>query len=211
MWTRDSMVWWLGLIAAAIGYLITAEKPPTEWTYMQWLQAASFVLAWMVGKLATSPLAGAPTDDRVTPPKLPAWLVAAVLVPAIALTPGCGPKTKPILVKTDQAVYEAIKALHQTAIVLGQSQVITPAQELKIQQAILPVAKLGESTTRVIAAWKSGPTPPELQQLVREMGALTARIVEILPGEAAGKAALLEKVALVQQALATILVISGGL
>jgi hypothetical protein len=57
MVTRDSYVWWLTLVAAIVGYLITAEKPPTEWSYLQWLQAASFVLAWLAGKLSTSPLA----------------------------------------------------------------------------------------------------------------------------------------------------------
>ena len=136
-------------------------------------------------------------------------LVLAGVIGALTVS-GCGPKTKPVLVKTDAAVYEAITALHQTAVVLGTSGVLTPAQELKVQEAILPVAKLGESTTRVIVAWKSGPTPPELQQLVREMGALTARIIEIVPQNPGAKAALLAKVALVQQAIATVLIIMTG-
>lgn len=58
MLTRDSMVWWLALAAAVVGYLITAEKPPTAWSYAQWLQAAAFVLAWLAGRLSNSPLAG---------------------------------------------------------------------------------------------------------------------------------------------------------
>jgi hypothetical protein len=134
-------------------------------------------------------------------------LIILILLPIVA---ACGPKTKPALVKTDLAIYEAIKGLHETAIVLGKAQIITPAQELRIQQAILPVSRLGESTTRVIAAWKSGPTPPELRQLVEEMGRLTAQIIQILPGESAGKTALLEKVAIIQQAIATVLIIMGG-
>ncbi len=56
--TRDSYILWLGLAIAAVGYLSTAAKPPTEWGYLEYLQAASFVLAWVSGKLATSPLAG---------------------------------------------------------------------------------------------------------------------------------------------------------
>lgn len=55
---RDSIILWLGLVVAVVGYLIGAAKPPTEWAYMEWLQAASFVLAWVTGKLATSPLKG---------------------------------------------------------------------------------------------------------------------------------------------------------
>jgi len=137
-------------------------------------------------------------------------LALALVIGGMSLL-GCGPKTKPTLVKVDAAIYESIKALHETAVVLGQSGVITPAQELQIQQAILPVAKLGESTTRVIAAWTSGPTPPELQRLVKEMGLLTTRIIAVLPGEAKGKAALLEKIAIVQQAIAVTLAVMGGL
>jgi hypothetical protein len=58
MFSRDSSLLWIGLAIAAVGYLSTAAKPPTEWGYLEWLQAASFVLAWASGKLATSPLAG---------------------------------------------------------------------------------------------------------------------------------------------------------
>lgn len=130
-----------------------------------------------------------------------------LLIPLVA---ACGPTTKPTLVKVDTGIYQSVKALHDTAEVLGRSQVITPAQELKIQEAILPVTILGEQATRVLVAWKSGPTPPELQRLVAEMGMLTRKIIEILPGESKGKATLLEAVAFAQQAIATALIITGG-
>lgn len=55
--TRDSIVWWLGIIAAALTYLLAAD-PPTQWTYHEWLQAAAAVVATISGKLATSPLKG---------------------------------------------------------------------------------------------------------------------------------------------------------
>ena len=58
MWNRDSFVLWLGLVVAIVGYLVTAQTPPQDWSYMQWLQALSFALAWVMGKLATSPFAG---------------------------------------------------------------------------------------------------------------------------------------------------------
>ena len=58
MINRDSSVLWIGLALAVVGFLSTAAKPPTAWGYLEWLQAASFVLAWVSGKLATSPLAG---------------------------------------------------------------------------------------------------------------------------------------------------------
>lgn len=59
MITRDSWIWLLGFLAAAVGYLITAQQPPTAWSYMEWLQACAFVLAYVVGRLSSSPLAGA--------------------------------------------------------------------------------------------------------------------------------------------------------
>ncbi len=57
MWNRDSKMLWLGLAIAIVGYL-SASKPPTDWGYAEWIQAAAFVLAWVSGKLATSPLPG---------------------------------------------------------------------------------------------------------------------------------------------------------
>jgi len=56
--SRDSWVLWLGTAVAVLGYLMTAEEPPTAWGYMEWLQAISFILVWISGKLATSPLKG---------------------------------------------------------------------------------------------------------------------------------------------------------
>lgn len=55
---RDSVLLWIGFGAAAVGFLVTAERPPLEWSYQEWLQALSFMFAWLMGKLATSPLPG---------------------------------------------------------------------------------------------------------------------------------------------------------
>ncbi len=60
MFNRDSSMLWIGLALAVVGFLSTADGPPTDWSYLEWLQAASFVLAWISGKLATSPWPGAP-------------------------------------------------------------------------------------------------------------------------------------------------------
>ena len=140
-----------------------------------------------------------------------ASFMALAVVAALLQSNGCGPQTKPILVKTDTAVYESVKAIHETAMVLGKSGVLTPAQELRIQLALVPVAKLGEQATLVIVAWKSGPTPPELQQLVRALGGLVNEIVAVIPQESAAKAALLEKVALAQQAILIVIAVMGGI
>lgn len=134
-------------------------------------------------------------------------LVLVLLIPLVA---ACGPKTKPTLIKVDESIYLSVKALHETAVVLGKSGVLTPAQELQIQEAILPITILGEQATRVIVAWKSGPTPPELTNLILQLRKLTEKVIEIIPMQSTARAALLEKVALVQQAIVTILLITRG-
>jgi hypothetical protein len=35
---------------------ISAEKPPTDWNYQEWLQAGSFAIGVLLAKLSTSPL-----------------------------------------------------------------------------------------------------------------------------------------------------------
>jgi len=44
---------------AVVGYLQFADAPPTEWTYKDWLQAASVALLAASTKLGNSPLRGA--------------------------------------------------------------------------------------------------------------------------------------------------------
>lgn len=70
MLNRDSLLWYLALAAAVVGYLVSAQKPPTAWSYGEWLQFATFALAWLIGKLQTSPLAGAPKTDVIDPQHL---------------------------------------------------------------------------------------------------------------------------------------------
>lgn len=54
--TRDSLLMYALAAGAALGYLATAPTPPTEWGYRDWLNALTVAIAWIVGKLQTSPL-----------------------------------------------------------------------------------------------------------------------------------------------------------
>lgn len=56
--TRDSHLWWLTLVAAVLSYLAADGRPPTDWTYTDWLKAGVAVSGWAIGKMQTSPLAG---------------------------------------------------------------------------------------------------------------------------------------------------------
>lgn len=70
--TRDSMIWWLGIIAAVLAYL-SASESPAVWAYTDWVQAAAFVVATISGKLATSPLRGEHDAFRVDPKRNGGW------------------------------------------------------------------------------------------------------------------------------------------
>lgn len=82
MVSRDSFLLTLGFLAALVGYLTTAANPPSAWTYMEWLQFASFLLAWLMGKFATSPLPGKHDTSKVRGPR--GWLLPFVLVAGIS-------------------------------------------------------------------------------------------------------------------------------
>lgn len=55
MWNRDSKLMWIGAGVALVGYLGVSDRPDL-WSYADWLKFAAVVLAWISGKLATSPL-----------------------------------------------------------------------------------------------------------------------------------------------------------
>lgn len=54
--TRDSLLLWLALVAAVGAYLLSVGDPPTVWTYQQWLQFVTAMIAVGVAKLQNSPL-----------------------------------------------------------------------------------------------------------------------------------------------------------
>lgn len=66
---RDSVMWSLVILAAAGAYLATMP-PPTEWTWAQWCQTVAALAGIVAGKLSTSPLPGAPSDNRFTQEQL---------------------------------------------------------------------------------------------------------------------------------------------
>ena len=53
--TRDGALLWLLALVALVGYLLTVGKPPTDWSYREWLTFLSWLAGWGVGKLQVSP------------------------------------------------------------------------------------------------------------------------------------------------------------
>jgi len=54
--TRDSIVWWLGIIGALLTYLIADGRAPASWAYQDWLKFGALLVSTVSGKLASSPL-----------------------------------------------------------------------------------------------------------------------------------------------------------
>jgi hypothetical protein len=56
--TRDAWLFYAGLAMVIIGYFAAAETSPNLWTFKEWMQFLLVPIAWVTGKLQTSPLPG---------------------------------------------------------------------------------------------------------------------------------------------------------
>jgi hypothetical protein len=67
--TRDSMLWWIGIIFAVVLGLATVPDPATLGIPVAWLpylRLAALIIGIVSGKMATSPLPGAPKNNTVS-------------------------------------------------------------------------------------------------------------------------------------------------
>lgn len=175
MVNRDSLVLWLGLGVALVGYLTTADRPPTAWAYNDWLQFASFVLAWAMGKLATSPLPGQNDSQTVKRPggNMGAWLLPLLLVGGVAVS-GCsvvGGKP-PVITPDDQAqvraaVTKALAGIEVAGIVARDARQMT--EELAAAGAV-SASVLASVNQAVITA--NG----VVQQVITELSEATRQV-----------------------------------
>jgi hypothetical protein len=56
--TRDAWLFYLAFAGTVLGYVAAAENTPNLWTFKEWVQLALVAVAWLTGKLQTSPLPG---------------------------------------------------------------------------------------------------------------------------------------------------------
>ena len=56
--TRDAWLLYLAAAGTVLGYMAAAETTPDQWNFKQWVQLGLVVVAWLTGKLQTSPLPG---------------------------------------------------------------------------------------------------------------------------------------------------------
>jgi hypothetical protein len=66
--TRDSVVLVLAAIGTIAGYFAAAEQTPDLWSFREWMQFSIVIIAWLTGKLQTSPLAHSEEGSaKITP------------------------------------------------------------------------------------------------------------------------------------------------
>jgi hypothetical protein len=191
--TRDSRLLWLGLAIAVVGYLLTASGPPTHWTYMQWLQFASFMLAWVSGKLATSPLAGDVDSGTVSPPTLKAVIdrtsgPAAVVALAVAasLSASCASvplKQKAVLtVQASQAALGIVDDAEMAAYAL-QAPGLTADRHRAFSRALSDAYAVQIKLATALQAWRAGePVPASLDALLADAQQAWDVVTKLEPG-----------------------------
>jgi hypothetical protein len=66
--TRDSLLLSLAAAGTLAGYFAAAEQTPDLWSFKDWMQFAIVIIAWLTGKLQTSPLPHSEEGDaKITP------------------------------------------------------------------------------------------------------------------------------------------------
>lgn len=115
MLNRDSVMLWVGAVGALVLYLQNADGTPMQWGYNQWLQFVAFVVAFVSGKLATSPLPGENDDQRIGGgPRL--WFLPLILAASIGVS-GCLWKA-PVVVNPPT---EDVQQVRATAIQIAKA------------------------------------------------------------------------------------------
>lgn len=54
--TRDSLLLYLAFVGTLAAYFAAAENTPDLWSFKDWMQFVIVIVAWVTGKLQTSPL-----------------------------------------------------------------------------------------------------------------------------------------------------------
>ena len=136
---------------------------------------------------------------------------AASLLILVLLVPGCGPKTKPVLVKFDATALTAVQEIARVERDLSALGTLAPADALAVRKALAPVISLGLTATDALLAWEPGqPVPVEMLNLSTELGKLLTTATLHIKNDGA-RLAIVIAIAAAQQAWqVAILTMQGG-
>lgn len=182
---------------------------PAAW--MPFIRLVALIIGVTSGKLATSPLKGAP---KAEPDSEPHRFISLILIAAIGLSLSACALTAPArtrVVAVDYSIALALSEARDQTDVLRDAGQLSAEQYRAINARFVPLLKAGQAFNRVIQTWPADkPAPPELGPLVEHIGALLTEILTQLP-EGTARASLLAKLALVQQSILVLLpVLHGG-
>jgi hypothetical protein len=203
MVNRDSLVLWVGAIGALVLYLQNASGPPTVWDYNQWLQFLAFVVAFVSGKLGTSPLKGENDDKRIgSGPRM--WFLPLILVASIGVI-GCLPKAPAVVDPTPTA--EQIQVVREQAEVLAKATVEASALAVESRRlaqrayeaGVIPAATMQQINAAAIVASDKGlafvsfaktvTTDPSLKVTARELMRVFDGLIDaLIEGKQGGEA-----------------------
>lgn len=219
MVTRDSMVWWAGIVGAVItGLAMNIGLFPWIPEQVQHaISIAAFIVGIISGKMATSPLKG--KDDPPAGSARPRIPPAAMILLAVALgagapmmLTGCVGNKAPILTPTQaEKALDAVKrtgdiiaAVQASEIAFYQAGDVPPATHQQIQAAL---AKASATVLTALDALNTAGTgnPHDLVAAVRDaVKSLSATFAHLSAQSAAKLSAVLDTAAaLVDLALAS--------
>ena len=139
-----------------------------------------------------------------------ALIIATCIVAAFSATNGCGPKTKPILVKFDATALTAVQEIARIEREQSALGTLTPQDALAVRKALAPVISLGLTATDALLAWTPGePVPPEMLTLSTELGRLLTTAALHIKNDTA-KLAIVIAIAAAQQAWQVAIVTMQG-
>jgi hypothetical protein len=174
--TRDSVVWWIGIIVAVLGAIAAnSNLLPADWApALPWINLICIVLGTVSGKLATSPLRGENDAQKVDVSKI----VTPLLVVAVSLSlltgATCHGKQSPRHDATLNltALTTGLRALQEGEQTLYRAKTVpqlTPEAHRAFNAKMVQVWDAMSAAVSVVQAWKPGePIPPQLAELVEK-------------------------------------------
>jgi len=169
--TRDSILWWFGIIGAVIVGLATLGNLndygiPDNW--LPYIRLAALIVGIVSGKMATSPLpgkkdgGGAGVGSISTTGRILPMLLIGTLALGAATLPACRPHNAPILSPQGQIAYTAdqiavrVQELQRTAIQAEASGGLSTSTTRIINRFALTAAPILASTPDGWAATGAG-------------------------------------------------------
>lgn len=211
--SRDSALWWWGIGAsivlglASLGNLQDYGLPDA---WLPYLRLAALIVGIISGKLATSPLPGAPKDDQVSSSTTKRYVLLLPVLLALSLT-GCasaGARHQATIAAT--AITEALGAVQDAEAVLYQQGQLTTDQHRGVNAKLAIAFKADRALVTGVLAWQPGGRPPADVPLATQAVKDAVDAIILLIPDGAAKQKLAPLLIYVDQAVLAVLILAMG-